>query len=160
MREFFEHMTGNGWLAAFLISMVPVAELRLAIPVGVSMGLSHLQALCVSVIGNMVPVPFIIVFIRRVFAFLRRHAPFLERAVRSLEKKAESKRAYIYKWQLFGLMLLVAVPLPGTGAWTGALVAALMDIRLSRALPAILLGVLAAGIIVTGITFGFSNFFA
>lgn len=157
---FVQSFTENGYLVTFIISMIPVAELRLAIPVGVSLGLTHTQALVTAMLGNMVPIPFIIVFIRRIFAFMRRHMPFLESVVSALERKAESKRDYILKWSLLGLTLFVAVPLPGTGAWSGALIAAVMDIRLKSALPAILVGVIIAGLIVTGITFGFTNIFA
>ena len=156
----FLQNTGAGRvLITFLISMTPIFELRGAIPVGVSMGLSHWGALMISVIGNMVPVPLIILFIRKIFSWLRVKIPSLERFINKLEQKAESKKGLIEKWKFFGLYILVAIPLPGTGAWTGALVAALLDIRLKRAVPAILLGVLTAGILVTGITFGFTEIF-
>ena len=156
----FLQNTGAGRvLITFLISMTPIFELRGAIPVGVSMGLSHWGALMISIIGNMVPVPLIILFIRKIFSWLRVKIPSLENFINKLEQKAESKKGLIEKWKFFGLYILVAIPLPGTGAWTGALVAALLDIRLKRAIPAILLGVLTAGILVTGITFGFTEIF-
>lgn len=148
------------YLITFFVSMVPVLELRGAIPLGVSMGMSHTAAMITSIIGNMVPVPFIIIFIRRIFAWMRVKLPKLGGFVDRMERKVDKKREFIQKWQIIGLALLVAIPLPGTGAWTGALVAALMDLRLKHALPSIALGVLVAGLLVTGITFGFTEIFS
>ena len=144
-------------LATFITAMLPVVELRGALPLGVSLGLPHLTAYFVAVVGNLVPVPFIILFARNIFKWLKKHVPFLRRLVVRLEWRARTKRSYIDKWQLLGLFLLVAIPLPGTGAWTGALVAALFDIRLKRAMPVIAAGVLAAGLVVMAITFGVSH---
>lgn len=141
------------------MSMVPVVELRGAIPVGVACGLSHFAAMAIAVVGNLLPVPFIIVFIRRIFDWMKRKIPKLNRFVERMEKKAESKRDYIRKWQALGLLIFVAIPLPGTGAWTGALIAGLMDIRLKSSFPAIAAGVIIAGLLVTGITFGFTSIF-
>ncbi|NCB50802.1 MAG: small multidrug export protein [Clostridia bacterium] len=136
--------------------MVPVVELRGAIPLGVSMGLTHLVSMLVSILGNMVPVPFIILFIRKVFEWLSARSDRLRRMVERMELKAEGKWDRVHKYQFFALVLLVAIPLPGTGAWTGALVAALMNMRLRNAVPSIFLGVVIAGILVTGLTFGFT----
>ena len=147
------------YLATFLVSMVPVAELRVGIPLGVSLGLHHITAMLLGILGNMVPVPFIILFIRRIFAWMRRKIPRLGRFVDRMEQKAERKREFIQKWKVIGLVLLVAIPLPGTGAWTGALVAAVLDIRLKHALPAIFLGVVVAALLVTGLTYGFTGIF-
>lgn len=147
-------------LITFLVSMVPVIELRGAIPIGVGMGLSPLAALCISIVGNLVPVPFIILFIRKIFHWMRRHMPRLEKLVSRMEAKAEKHRDLVLRWEFWGLLILVAIPLPGTGAWTGSLVAALMDLRLKKAFPAILTGVVIAGLVVTGITFGFVNIFS
>ena len=146
-------------LITFIVAMLPVLELRGAIPLGVSIGLGHWQSMLISVLGNMLPVPFIILFIRRVFEWLRSKSVWLERAVSSMEKRAEGKWEKVHRYQLLGLMVLVAIPLPGTGAWTGALVAAIMGIRLKHAIPAIFLGVLIAGVLVTGITYGFFAIF-
>ncbi|NLH01095.1 MAG: small multi-drug export protein, partial [Clostridiales bacterium] len=95
-------------LLTFLISMAPVVELRGAIPVGVSMGLGHWQAMLISILGNMVPVPFIIVFIRKIFAWLREKSAGLEKMVSRLEKRAEGKWEKVYKYELLGLAILVA----------------------------------------------------
>ena len=140
-------------LATFLISMVPIIELRGALPIGVGMGLTPVTALIVSILGNMVPVPFIIIFIRRILNWMHRFEKF-DRLATKMEEKAAKGGEKLVKYEMFGLFLLVAVPLPGTGAWTGALVAAMMDMRLKRAMPAIILGVIIAGIIVTTVTYG------
>ena len=140
-------------LATFLISMVPVIELRGALPIGVGMGLSPVTALVVSIIGNMVPVPFIIIFIRRILNWMHRFEKF-DRIATKLEDKAAKGGEKIVKYEMFGLFLLVAVPLPGTGAWTGSLVAAFFNLRLRNAVPVIFAGVVAAGIVVFLVTYG------
>ena len=114
----------------------------------------------VSIVGNMVPIPFIILFIRRIFAFLRRNFPQVDGIVTALERKAHLKGRKVQKYRYLGLCVFVAIPLPGTGAWSGALIAALLDMSLRRALPTILLGVLIAACIITGLTFGFTSLFA
>lgn len=146
-------------LLTFFTSMVPVVELRGAIPLGVSLGLSHFDAMIISVIGNMLPVPFIILFIRQIFAWIRKYIPKLGKYIDKIEKRADVKSEKVRSLQAFGLFLFVAIPLPGTGAWTGALIAALLDIRLKNAMPAICLGVAAAGLLITGLTFGFTELF-
>ena len=134
--------------------MVPVVELRGAIPFGVVRGLNLWTAIIASMLGNLIPVPFIILFIRKIFAWMRAHMPKLDGLVIRMEKKAEKNRAAVEKYAFWGLVILVAIPLPGTGAWTGALVAAMMEIRLKRAFPAIAIGVAIAGVIVSVITYG------
>ncbi len=144
---FFSTLTGKA-LITFLISMVPVIELRGAIPYGMAHGLAPWLACAVSIVGNMLPVPFILLFIRKFLHWMKRY-PKLGRIAEKLERRAANKSGRVRKSELIGLCLLVAIPLPGTGAWTGALVAALMEMRLKRALPTIFLGVVLAGIIVT-----------
>lgn len=147
------------YLATFIISMIPVIELRGAIPIGVSLGLSHAEAMGISIIGNMLPVPFIILFIRPIFRWMTKKSGKLARLAEKLEAKAEGKWDRIHRYQFFALTIFVAIPLPGTGAWSGALIAAVMNMRLRNALPSILLGVLIAGILVSGITYGFTSIF-
>ena len=144
----------------FLISLLPVVELRGAIPFGVVRGLNLWTAIIASVLGNLVPVPFIILFIRRIFAWMRAHMPKLDGLVTRMEKKAEKNRAAVEKYAFWGLAILVAIPLPGTGAWTGALVAAMMEMRLKRAFPAIAIGVVIAGVIVSIVTYGAQAIFS
>ena len=145
-------------LLTFATAMVPVLELRGAIPVGVAAGLSPAAACAAAILGNMVPVPFIMLLIRRIFDWLRGNAFFGPRIER-LERRAHLKGRVVRKYRLPGLIILVAIPLPGTGAWTGALVAALLDIRMRHAVPAIFLGVAIAGAIVTVLTYGVVQMF-
>ena len=133
--------------------MVPVFELRGALPFGVGLGLDPWLSLVVCIIGNMVPVPFIILFIRYILDWMKKYERFRVIAEK-LEAKAKKHEGKIEKYEALGLFILVAIPLPGTGAWTGSLVAALFDIRLRTAIPVIFAGVIAAGIIVFSITYG------
>ena len=146
--------TAGKILMTFLISMVPVIELRGAIPIAVANGLNYWVAAAVSIIGNLVPVPFIILFIRKIFELMRKISKNFYGIVTKLEQRAEKKSDVVRKYAFWGLFILVAIPLPGTGAWAGALVAAMLDMRLKRAFPAIALGVLAAAAIVTFVTYG------
>ena len=138
--------------------MVPVFELRGAIPVGVAACLPFWIVFITAILGNLLPVPFLILFTRRVFEWLRKKSAFLERLVSRLEMKAAAKEDLLKKYELLGLCILVAIPLPGTGAWTGSLVAAVFDIRLKHAFPAIALGVLIAAVIVSVVTYGVTIF--
>lgn len=140
-------------LLTMLIAAVPVIELRGAIPYGVAMGLSPNIAFWAAILGNMLPVPIIILFVRGVFDFLR-NWPFWEEKIIYLERKAHLKGRAVRKYRVLGLMLLVAIPLPGTGAWTGALVASLLEIRMRTALPTIFAGLMLAGSIILTITYG------
>ena len=146
-------------IATFLVSMVPIIELRGAIPIGVGYGLDYWVVVLVAVVGNVVPVPFIILFIRKIFELMRKWSKKLDGIVTKLEKRAESKSDVVQKYAFWGLFVLVAIPLPGTGAWTGALVAAMLDMRLKRAFPAIAFGVITAAAIVTFVTYGADKLF-
>ena len=149
----------GAYFVTLIVSMIPVIELRGAIPLGVGLGLSHFDAMWVSMLGNMLPVPFIILFIRPIFKWMTRKSEKLGRVVEKLEARAEGKWDKVHKYQFFGLAVFVGIPLPGTGAWTGALIAAVMDMRLRTALPSIALGVVIAGLLVTGITYGITSIF-
>lgn len=137
-----------------LVSMFPVIELRGGIPYGVVAGLGVKTALTCALIGNILPVPFLILFTTKVFAWLRTKSPKLDRLVVKMEQKGMSKKDVIDKYEFWGLVLLVAIPLPGTGAWTGCLVAALLEMDVKKSIPAVILGVLIAGAIVSFITYG------
>ena len=143
-----------------LVSMIPVIELRGGVPFGTALGLSAGQALVAAIIGNMIPIPFIIVYIRRIFLWMRRKSPKLNSLVDKLEKKAHLKGQKVRRYQYLGLWIFVAIPLPGTGAWTGSLVAAFLNMRLKQALPAVVLGVMTAGCIMTALTHVGINLFA
>ena len=154
----FRTAPAGEWLYTFLMSMVPVVELRGGIPMGVGLGLPLWEAYIAAVIGNMVPVPFIIVFIRRILKWLQTKSQKLDKLVRRLEKTAHLKGKTVLKYRNLGLVILVAIPLPGTGAWTGALAAAFLDMRLRDAVPSIFLGVLIAGAAVSALTYGVTCF--
>ncbi|MBR5614896.1 MAG: small multi-drug export protein [Clostridia bacterium] len=155
--EFLSTFTGKLLITLFW-SMVPVIELRGAIPIGTAMGLDLWLSIVISIIGNMIPVPFIIVFIRKIFEWMRSKSQKLDKVVAAMEAKAKKNRAVVDRYKFWGLVILVAIPLPGTGAWTGALVAAMMEMRLKDAVPAIFFGVLVAGIIVATVTGGIFAF--
>ena len=142
-----------------LVSMVPIVELRGGIPFGVTLGLPVWAAYLAAVIGNILPVPFILVYIRRIFQWMRRRLPRLNRLVDKLERKAHLKGRRVTKYKYLGLMLFVAIPLPGTGAWTGALAAAFLDMPLRKAIPSIFAGILIAGIVISILTFGVASLF-
>lgn len=144
----------NSILMTFLISMVPIVELRGAIPIGVAAGLSIKTAIIISVIGNLIPVPFIILFIKRIFAWMRKVNPKLDGLVTHFENKAEEKSDVVKKYALLGLVLFVGIPLPGTGAWTGSLIAAMLNMPVKRSAIAISIGVVMAGIIISFATYG------
>ena len=145
-------------LMTFLTAMVPVVELRGAIPLGVAAGLPPAVAAVTAMAGNMVPVPFILLLVRRIFRLLRQIS-WLGPKIDALEKRAHLKGRTVKKYRTAGLILLVAVPLPGTGAWTGALVADVLDIRMRTALPAIAVGVVIAGCAITALTCGVAGLF-
>ena len=145
-------------LLTFGTAMVPVIELRGAIPVGVAAGLPPAVACAAAILGNLLPVPFIMLLIRRIFDWLR-DTRFFGPKIAALERRAHLKGRIVRKYRLAGLVVLVGIPLPGTGAWTGALVASLLDIRLRNALPAVLLGLVIAGGITTAVTLGVIHLF-
>lgn len=145
------------YLYVFFCSMVPLIELRGAIPIGAALEMPWVANFLVSVLGNMVPVPFILLFIRRILAWMKTTKHFAKIAL-WLEKKAEKNTAKVMKYASFGLTIFVGIPLPGTGAWTGALVAALLDMRMKYSLPSIFAGVVVAAFIMSGISYGFLSF--
>jgi uncharacterized membrane protein len=146
-------------LVTLFVAMIPIVELRGAIPIAVGLGLDYHIAIPLAIIGNLIPVPFIIFYIKRIFSFIRKRIPKLNSMVDKLEQRAHSKMDTVQKHAFWGLFIFVAIPLPGTGAWTGALIAAMLDMRLKKALPAIVAGVLTAGLIVTIVTtLGFDVF--
>ena len=143
-----------------LVSMIPIIELRGGLPFGVALGLPYYLAFPAAIVGNLIPTPFIIVYIRRVFKLMRRYFPRLNGLVDKLERKAHLKGKKVLKYQSIGLWLFVAIPLPGTGAWTGSLAAAFLDMRLKKAMPAVVLGVLTAGCIMLTLTHVGINLFS
>lgn len=145
-------------LKTVFVSMVPVLEIRGAIPYGVALGLDPIVAYIAGLVGNMIPIPILVLFTKRVFEWFKKHGYFLK-ITAWLENKAHIKGRKVQKYSFWGLFILVAIPLPGTGAWTGALVASVLDMRLKRCIPAITLGVMVAGIIVLATTYGVKTLF-
>ena len=141
-------------LLTMFISMLPVVELRGGLPAGVAMGLPIPAAFFSSLVGNMIPVPFVILFVRPLFRWVRIHIPKLGHFVSALEARAQAKSVNVVRYQTWGLLLFVAIPLPGTGAWTGSLVAAVLRMRIWQAFLVITAGVLVSGFITGGIAYG------
>ena len=139
------------------ISMIPIIELRGSIPVGFVMGLPWYASLVCSIIGNMLPVPVILLFVVKVFEFMKKHN-ILTKFVNKMEQKSMNRSEKVSKGEFWGLMLFVAIPLPGTGAWTGALIAALLKMNRRDSFLSILLGVTIAGTIITLGTYGVLGF--
>lgn len=156
--DFFKKTVG-AHLCVLICSMIPIIELRGAIPLGAGLGLPFWLNYLLSVVGNMLPIPIILLFVKAVLGWMSRcKVKLFNRISNWLFKKADKNRPKIEKYGFWGLFLFVAIPLPGTGAWTGSLVAALIDMKFSKAILSVLLGVLSAGVIMTLISYGVLGF--
>ena len=140
-------------LIAFIVSLLPVLELRGGLIVAKLLGIDFFKAFVICFIGNLLPIPFILLFIRKIFALLKK-IKWFKRLLEKLEAKSIRKAEGVKKYRLLGLFMFVAIPLPGTGAWTGALIADLLDIRIKHSFPVIVLGVFVAGIIISALSYG------
>lgn len=136
----------------FVVSMIPVLELRGSILAAGFLKMEFLSTFIIAVIGNMAPIPFILLFIDKIFGWLKNTR--FKNAVEKLENRALSKSDQIKKYGKFGLFLFVAIPLPGTGAWTGALAASLLRMKPKESIWPIFFGVVAAGLVMSLISFG------
>lgn len=136
-----------------LTAALPIIELRGAIPAGISLGLSPIHATVLSFIGSMIPVPFILFTIRPIFNYLKKTKTF-EKIVNRLTNRSMAKSGKIQKYGAWGLLVFVAIPLPGTGVWSGSLIAALLDMRFKWAFPAIFVGNLIAGVLIMALSNG------
>jgi uncharacterized membrane protein len=154
IKQFFDFLSVE--LTVMLTAALPVIELRGAIPAGISLGLSPIHALILSFIGSMIPVPIILFTIRPVFNYLKKTKMF-KNLVHRLTKKSLNKSSNIKKYGVWGLILFVAIPLPGTGVWSGSLAASLLNMRFKLAFPAIFIGNLIAGILIMGLSNGVIN---
>ena len=152
IEQFFLETVGRPW-CVFFCSLLPIIELRGAIPLGAGLGLPLWQNYLISITGNMLPVPFILLMIRWVLEVMKK-IKGLRKIALWVEAKAEKNRPKIEKYSFWGLFAFVAIPLPGTGAWTGSLVAALIRMDFKKAILAVLLGVLSAGVIMSLISYG------
>lgn len=147
-------------LIVLLISMLPVSELRGAIPIAIGVyDMLALEAFFWAVLGNIIPVIFILWFLQAVSNSLSRHSYYFNRFfVWLFERTQKNHSKKFERWKEFALVILVAIPLPFTGAWTGALAAFVFGIPIKKAFPLIILGVLIAGLIVSCLTVGIINF--
>ena len=142
-------------LCVFFCSMLPIIELRGAIPLGAALGLPWWQTFLIAVVGNMLPVPIILLFVKSVLTWMGKcRIKFFNKIDNKMFEKAEKNRAKIEKYAFWGLTLFVAIPLPATGAWTGTLVAALFDMKFWKSILAAFIGVLIAGVVMTLISYG------
>ena len=145
-------------LIAFFVSMLPIIELRGGIPIAALMGIDFLPALLLCIAGNLLPIPFILLLIIPIFKWMKTTKLFRP-IVEKLESKTLSKRDKLEKGEFWGLMIFVGIPLPGTGAWTGALLAALLGMKFKKAITAIVCGVLIAAAIMSILFYAFPNLF-
>lgn len=133
-------------MCVFICSMIPIIELRGAIPLGTGLGVPPLLNYVISVVGNMLPVPIILLFVRMVLDWMKK-VKGLSKIALWVEAKADKNKGRIEKYAYWGLFIFVAIPLPGTGAWTGSLIAALMKMKFWKSLLFVFFGVLTAGLI-------------
>ena len=133
-------------LGVLILSAIPITELRAAIPAGVAMGINPFLLYFLCVVGNMIPVPFVLMLARPLFTALKKTRFFA--FAKRIEDRAMDKSTKVQEKSMLGLFLFVAIPLPGTGAWTGAFIESLLNMRYKNALPAIFLGIITAGIII------------
>ena len=148
----------NKIIGIFLISMLPIIELRGAIPIGAAIGLPWYLNMIVSIIGNMLPVPFILLFSVKAFEFMKKHN-IMVKFIEKIENRAKKRSEGLATGEFIGLMLFVAIPFPGTGAWTGALIAALLQFNRKRSFFYIGLGVVIASVIMTLASYGVISLF-
>ena len=148
----------------FVVSMLPIIELRGAIPLGAAMGMNIFECYFISVLGNLLPIPFVLVFIKKILEWMSKSKiSFFNKISNKLINKAEDRSSKMNKASLWALFAFVAIPLPGTGGWTGALIAALAGMRFKKSFFAILCGIFVAGIIMSLASYGvvsFLKFFA
>lgn len=137
----------------FIISMIPILELRGGLLVASLLNVSITTAIPICIVGNIVPIPFILLFIKQIFKWLKKIKLF-RGIIEKLETRAMGKSDSIKKYEFWGLVLFVGIPLPGTGAWTGSLIAALLDIDLKKAILAELLGIVIATVIMSIVSYG------
>ena len=144
-------------LTVILTAALPIIELRGAIPVGISLGLSPIHSLLLAFVGSMIPVPFILFGIRPIFNYLKTRRFFKKMVNKLTDKSLNTNSDRIKKYGTLGLIVIVAIPLPGTGVWSGSLIAALMNLRFKWAFPAIFIGNLIAGILIMLLSSGLVN---
>ncbi len=140
-------------LIVFVISLFPILELRGGMIAAKLLDVEFVKAFFICYVGNILPLPFILLFIRKIFQFLKRFEK-IGKMIEKLEIRSMRKSESVKKYRLWGLFAFVAIPLPGTGGWTGSLIAALLDMRISHSFPVIAVGVLVANIIMSIFSYG------
>ena len=138
--------------AVFFISMIPLLELRGGLLAASLLKIPAVTAIPLCIAGNIIPIPFILLFIRQIFKVLKKTKLFRGLVIK-LEDRAMRKSDQVKKYEFWGLLLFVGIPLPGTGAWTGALLACLLDVKFRKAVPAIFLGLIMATTIMCVVTY-------
>ena len=153
IEHFFLEIVGRH-LCVFFCSLLPIIECRGAVPLGAGLGLPWWQTYLLAVAGNLLPVPFILLFIRAILNWMTKSKiKFINKFGHWLERKVEKHKGKIEKYSYWGVILFVAIPIPGTGAWTGSLIAAVLKLDFKKSLLAATLGVLLAGAIMTVISY-------
>ena len=151
-RTIQEFLTTHGipdWLVVFIISLCPILECRLGMFTAISLlGMNPFLGFAISFLGNIIPIPFILLLINQIFEWLKK-IPVINKPIYWLEEKTLKKRDKIDKYGIWGLLLFVAIPLPGTGAWTGSLLAALLHLDRKNSIGVICIGVFIAGLIIS-----------
>ena len=145
------------YIIVFFVSMVPLVELRGAIPIAVGIGLPKLVSFIIAIVGNMIPVPFIYLFARKILEWGKDKkyiGKFFNFCLVKGEKGGRKLQAKAGRGLYFALFLFVGIPLPGTGAWTGTLAASILDLDFKKTVAAVMCGVLLAGLIMMAISFG------
>lgn len=155
VKWFTEHLSGvvSKEMIIFIVSMIPILELRGGVLAAGLLKMEMWNSIFICIVGNILPIPFILLLITPIFNWMKQRKLF-KPMVDKLESKAMGKREKIEKYEFWGLVLFVGIPLPGTGAWTGALIAALLGIKFKKAFPAIILGILLAAFIMSVLTYG------
>lgn len=150
--------TLGSWLPkevfVFFVSMLPFIELRGGLPIASMLGIPIVKANILCIVGNLLPIPFILLFIKAIFRFMKNHN-ILKSLVEKLEARAERKSEGVEKGEFIFLLLFVGIPIPGTGAWMGSLIAALFDFDIKKASIAIFLGIILAACIMSIVSYGF-----
>lgn len=145
-------------LVVIFFSMLPVIELRGAIPLGISLGLSPIHSAILSIIGNIIIIPFLLKLLQPIMAYLEK-TYFFSKTVGWVKKRSMKKAAIVKKYSLIGLFIFVAIPIPTTGVWTGSVIATLLKLNFKKAFFAMSLGIILAGIIVLSLSYGLTTIF-
>lgn len=159
MEQLFEWLMGAGReFALFVVSMLPLIELRGAVPLGIAVGMPWFEVLAICYVGNLLPIPFVIIFAEKLLDILA-SIPMFGKFTAWYRGKLHAKRGQVSRYAGWGLFLFVAIPVPGTGAWSGAAIAALLKMKPMRAFSFIAAGVIVAGIIMTLLSSGMLHLF-